>query len=120
MDKKGKAARTKSDAERREAARWARILRVYGLTKEQYDELDKGYCPICLRAWDDRVRPCVDHDHVSGEVRGLLCIWCNRRAVGNFRDGALVRRVADYLDEPRRGWIVPKKKRRKKRGRKSK
>jgi hypothetical protein len=27
------------------------------------------------------------------------------------RDGALIRRVADYLEGPRPGWIVPKKKR---------
>lgn len=102
---------------KKDKARWARILKTYGITKEQYDELDTGNCPICLRDWSDTVRPCVDHDHATGDIRGLLCIWCNRRAVGRFRDYSLVQRIADYLRAERKGWIVPpkpKKKRRKK------
>lgn len=100
--------------DKKEKARWSRIKRVYGITKEQYDEMDTGSCPICLRDWSLSVRPCVDHDHITGDVRGLLCIWCNRRAVGRFRDPELVYRIADYLASPRRGWIVPPKKKRRK------
>lgn len=96
--------------EKKEKARWQRIFRVYGITKEQYQELDSGKCYICLRPWSDTVKPCVDHDHSTGEVRGLLCFYCNHRLVGRHRDGDLVQRIADYLKEPRRGWIVPKKK----------
>lgn len=103
--------------QRKEKARWSRILRVYGLTKEQYNELDLGYCPICFRNWDDSVIRCVDHDHSSGEIRGLACLYCNRYRIGRFTDPVLVRRIADYLAAPRKGWIVPpkKKKKRKKR-----
>lgn len=99
--------------EKKEKARWARIKRVYGLEKEQYDKLNTGSCPICLRDWTDLVRPCVDHDHVSGDVRGIVCLYCNHRLIGRHRDSAVLRRIADYLDRPRRGWIVPKKKRKK-------
>jgi len=101
------------DLEKREKARWQRILKTYGIVKEQFDELDHGHCPICLRDWDDRVRPVVDHDHHTGEVRGILCFYCNHRVVGRHRDGALIRRVAEYLEAPRRGWVVPPKKKRK-------
>lgn len=109
---------TKLTDEKKEAARWKRILRVYGITKEQYDELDTGFCFVCQRVWDDSTRPCVDHDHVTGEVRGLLCIYCNRYRVGRQRDGDIAQRVADYLKAPRRGWIVPKRPKRRTRKKK--
>lgn len=106
--------------EKKEKARWSRILRVYGITKEQYEQLDLGYCPICLSDWNDRVRACVDHDHSSGRVRGLLCTYCNRYRVGHFRDADLVQRIVDYLRAASQlpDMIVPpKKKKRKKRKR---
>ena len=40
----------------------------------------------------------VDHCHVTGDVRGLLCNECNR-GMGLLRDNAeLLRKAADYLD----------------------
>lgn len=99
----------------KEKARWARIKRTYGLTKEQYDELNTGSCPICLRPFTNLVRPVVDHDHVTGHIRGILCFYCNHRVVGRHRDGSLIRRVADYLDRSPKQFLVPvKKKKRKK------
>src|SRR5690606_16127686 len=100
--------------EKRERARWSRIFRVYGITPEQYRALDDGRCPVCERPWSDTVRPCIDHDHVTGEVRGLLCVFCNRYVVGRHRDASILRRASDYLDRPRRGWIVPPKTRKRK------
>jgi hypothetical protein len=108
---------TLTPSEKKDKARWSRILKVYGITKDQYYALDKGLCPICTREWSDTVKPCVDHDHVSGEIRGLLCLYCNHRMVGRHRDADLVQRIATYLRETPRGWIVPpkpKKKRKKK------
>ncbi len=100
--------------EKKDKARWARIRRVYGITKEQYDELYSATsgCPLCLRPFDDAVRPCIDHDHQTGEIRGIICLYCNHRILGRHRDSLLLRRMVGYLEEPRRGWIVPKKKRR--------
>ena len=89
---------------------WAHIRRTYGLTQEQYYDLWTSSCPICLRDFDDTIRPVVDHDHYSGEIRGIICAYCNHRIVGRHRDPDLLSRVADYLRSPRRGWIVPKKK----------
>ena len=102
-------------SEKAERARWARIKRVYGITKEQYDLLDTGSCYVCLRPWGGSVTPCIDHDHVTGEIRGLLCKYCNRYVVGRHRVPDFLRRAADYLALPRRGWIVPPKKKKKKR-----
>jgi DNA-directed RNA polymerase subunit RPC12/RpoP len=101
--------------EKREKARWSRILRVYGLTKEQYAELDLGHCPICLRVWGDGVLPVVDHDHVDKVVRGIVCRYCNHRRIGHHRDSNLVQRIAKYLEGPFHLKIPspPKKKKKK-------
>lgn len=98
--------------EAKQKARWSRIKRVYGLSEEQYEELDKGHCPICLRTWGGSVRPAIDHDHIDGWVRGVVCLYCNRTRIGRFRDSALVRRIADYLDQSFK-YVVPEKKKRK-------
>lgn len=34
-------------------------------------------CPLCKRAFGTRVIACLDHDHVTGLVRGVFCKNCN-------------------------------------------
>ena len=70
---------------------WAkRIEDTYGITAEQYLELlefQDGRCYICHRRPASK-RLAVDHDHGTGEVRGLLCKACNRDVLGHLRDDA--------------------------------
>ena len=78
-------------------------LKQYGLTPEQYAALvakQRGRCRICR---DNPKTLCVDHDHVTNEVRGLLCGSCNR-ALGLFKDKtSLMRKAVAYLERrPRR------------------
>jgi len=60
----------------------------YGLSVEAYDALyeeQKGACAICSQPFKS-TRDCnVDHDHVTGEVRGLLCHDCNT-GIGSLGD----------------------------------
>jgi hypothetical protein len=59
-------------------------------------ELHGGACAICKL-----IAPLnIDHDHVSGEVRGLLCRTCNL-ALGCLLDNQLLFFSAiDYLRNP--------------------
>jgi hypothetical protein len=78
---------------------WAESLRRYDLTVGQFMAMldAQGHaCAICRRAF--KACPCVDHDHASGLVRGLLCHGCNR-AIGFFEDAPDRMRVAaTYLE----------------------
>lgn len=89
----------------KESSRWKQIKNAHGLTKEQwmtmYNE-QEGVCKICKMSQEDRGYAgrylCVDHNHKSGEVRGLLCNGCNR-GLGFFLDSpGLLREAANYLE----------------------
>ena len=78
--------------------RKSHLKRKYGLTLEEFDEIlesQGGRCAICGRPDADN----VDHDHVTGLVRGILCWDCNI-ALGKFADD-IDRFVAAaaYLDQ---------------------
>lgn len=89
------------------------LIRTYGIDLHQYRDLlakQDGHCALCPKtAVSEGQALAVDHDHATGEVRGLLCRYCNHRVVGRHRDAELLRRVADYV-ERHTGWFVPKKK----------
>lgn len=82
------------------------VLKRHGMTEQGYDALLRsqgGVCGICGSAepggrWK---RFSVDHDHITQEVRGLLCNNCNQ-ALGFFQDSSvtLARGIA-YLDQYR-------------------
>jgi len=66
------------------------LLKHYGITLQEADQLLKeqgGVCAICgdeLR--DSRgYSPHIDHDHVTGKIRGILCFNCNS-GLGQFKD----------------------------------
>lgn len=70
----------------------------YGLSWEDVlamIEKQGGSCLICRNQLGDD--PCVDHDHETGEVRGVLCRLCNT-GLGMFRDDPTVASAAvEYL-----------------------
>lgn len=78
-----------------------KLLRRYGLTIAQYDEMlasQDGVCAICHRVCNSGRRLSVDHNHSTGAVRGLLCGLCNK-GLGSFRDDpSLMREAARYVE----------------------
>lgn len=69
---------------------------------DHYDELlaaQHGVCAICGRPPVGR-RLDVDHDWATLQVRGLLCWRCNHKLLPRGVDAHLLRKAADYLDDP--------------------
>jgi hypothetical protein len=84
------------------------LLQTYGMTPTQYGQIlesQGGVCAICRQPetkCDGRTGLVhnyhVDHDHISGQVRGLLCNDCNT-GLGSFGDDPeLLIEAASYLE----------------------
>jgi len=75
--------RKSSDAQRRST-----LKHRYGLTIEQWETMvadQNGACLICSLRPESENFLHVDHNHLTGEVRGLLCNNCNV-GLGYFAD----------------------------------
>ena len=62
--------------------------RKAGITVADYDQIFKaqnGKCAICGDGRSKRLALAIDHDHETGEIRGLLCRHCNV-GLGHFKD----------------------------------
>lgn len=54
---------------------------TFGITLENYSQMltdQHGVCAICKIPPEEGVWMCVDHDHQTGKIRGLLCHSCNK------------------------------------------
>jgi hypothetical protein len=75
------------------------LRRTFGIEPAVYYAIldkQKNTCAICKSKPKERLH--VDHDHVSGKIRGLLCGNCNR-AIGLLKDSpAIIRSAAGYLE----------------------
>lgn len=74
-------------------------LKQYGLTQADYDTMvltQENKCGICGTS-DETRRLSVDHCHLTGRVRGLLCNNCNR-SLGMLGDTVeSIQKVLSYL-----------------------
>lgn len=90
-------------AKEREYAVWYSKRWRYGIEKEHFEALLErcGWkCESCskeLQRNSQRNGPCVDHDHETGNVRGILCHSCNR-ALGLLKDStSIIQKLLEYL-----------------------
>lgn len=96
--------------------RAGKLRRRYGLTPTEVYFLykaQKGRCHICNSKGDVKElgftkypRLCIDHDHSTGAVRGLLCSGCNL-TIGHAKDSVeLLQSAIKYLRKFKRNKHV--------------
>ena len=87
-----------------------RLKTRYNITSEKYTEMlisQGGVCAICEQKetvqhnTSNRVQKlAVDHCHVTGKVRGLLCQDCNRGIAKFHDDTKILENAIKYLTHP--------------------
>lgn len=58
------------------------------IVKEKLADVQRGVCDICRKPFSPDRKPCLDHCHETGKIRGMLCCFCNL-ALGGFNDSIL-------------------------------
>jgi hypothetical protein len=77
--------------------RWG-MMTKYGMPMTVFDAMmtaQRGACAICEKPM---VSPRVDHDHLTGRVRGLLCHPCNIKLAA-IEDRDFQTRAIRYLEK---------------------
>ena len=77
---------------------WWKRIKIYGINKPQFDLMmqnQENKCGICSTTIGDDAA--VDHDHVTRQIRGLLCKPCNLKLVV-VEDDSFVNRAKTYLE----------------------
>lgn len=72
------------------------LKQKYGMTIEDFERMSQdqgGRCAICTKEG----KLVVDHNHDTGQVRGLLCNDCNRNLIAQRNDPEIFYKAAEYL-----------------------
>ena len=88
----------------KEKRRYGRLLKKYGVEEEHYKlmyDRAEGRCELCGVEEEElpKKQLCVDHNHETDEVRGLLCMSCNA-GLGSLGDSVeRLEKAITYLKE---------------------
>lgn len=79
-----------------------RLKKIYGINIDIYNQMlleQNGRCSICFGHQVNSRKMCVDHDHETGTVRGLLCSNCNT-ALGLMQENKeRLFKMIEYLEK---------------------
>jgi hypothetical protein len=77
------------------------LKKHYGISLEDYEFLfhsQGAKCAICKSTKPKGKGWHIDHDHKSGQIRGILCHYCNL-GIGHFKDNErAIRSAIEYLN----------------------
>lgn len=83
------------------------LKKKYGIGVKEYKRMfkaQKGVCAVCSRPPKKGKNLHVDHDHKTGEVRGLLDYYCNRRVIGRNTEDTIRKLVAYLMPDSKLEW----------------
>ena len=84
-----------------EKVKGAWLKREYGITISQYQSRLEKQNNKCASCGCSGQRLVVDHDHITKQIRDLLCDGCNK-GIGQLKDDPIViRRAARYVESHR-------------------
>ena len=96
-DKKREYANNYRKQKKSENPNWKKLKEMAYKTRKSFEEVEQWFnqqwmkqqaqCAICNKVFSDD--GCIDHDHKTNELRGLLCKQCNV-GLGSFKDSSEV------------------------------
>lgn len=80
-------------------------IRKYKITVDRYNQMlssQNNCCAICKNPFvgsgHDQTSPCIDHNHITGKVRALLCHKCNK-LLGYVNEKTIIfKNAVNYLE----------------------
>jgi hypothetical protein len=85
--------------------KWHRTSK-YGLKEGDFERMlidQAGLCAICEKQLTGSLEPMIDHDHVHGHVRALLCSKCNL-GLHYIEDKSFMKLALRYLEDHSFEW----------------
>ena len=100
LNKKSRESLRKKRKKNPDFDRAYKLKYTYGITIDEFNKILKkqeGKCVICRTDKPNGRGFCVDHDHKTGKVRGILCHSCNT-GIGSLKDSVeLLEKAIKYL-----------------------
>jgi hypothetical protein len=97
---------------------YMKMIRAFGINRAGFDKVlaaQDNKCAICSLPFSPEHMPgevhknpfpCVDHDHVTGRFRGLLCLRCNTRLGGRGDETTWLLAALQYIRDTTRGVVL--------------
>lgn len=100
---------------------WCRVCisakikeRVYGVDRQKHLAMLNFQGWKCLCGAPLTMSSPIDHCHQTGAIRGILCQNCNK-PLGHVKDSPIIlRKLADYLEQPNQWGYAPQRNSRRK------
>ena len=108
LEKAARESQSPEQQDKESRKREASKARKYGLTPDAFAAMVEGQgrrCAACRAPFGPLpgLEPCIDHDHATGAVRGILCRLCNT-TLGHAHDNPeILRGLIRYLAKQQSG-----------------